>query len=535
MADGSDAIADWPLLNALVNTASGASWVSIHHGGGVGIGRSIHAGQVSVADGTALAAQKLERVLTNDPGMGVIRHVDAGYELADTVAPSRRACGSRCGRAREPGPSVSPRCGRSLAPARTRRADRRLPALLLVAGGSGLPRLVRRGGGRPADCRWRPTATATCGPGSATRQSGDAVVTGSHLDSVPHGGGYDGPLGVVVGLPGPGSAAPSGVSSPGRPVGVVAFTEEEGSRFGVACLGSRLLTGAIDAGPARRRCATGTASLAGRAMRAAGRTRRRPGRRPGAAGPDRHLRRAAHRAGPGAGRAGRGGQRRSGHTAGGGWTSPARATTRAPPGWRDRHDPMLTFAFTVLAASKAARLSGSARHDRPGRRVEPNATNAIAARSRAWLDARRRGQADAGRAGRRDHRRRPASGPSATVRRLSVTRGVGLRGDRRSTPALRDRLAALLGGAPILPTGAGHDAGVLAAARTHRDAVRPQPDRRLARAGRVRHRRRLRGGRRGTGRRAGGAGVPGVTVPRRVRLAGRRRRAGRRPGWPGTC
>jgi urocanate hydratase len=82
MLDGSDAIADWPLLNALVNTASGASWVSIHHGGGVGIGRSIHAGQVCVADGTALAGQKIERVLTNDPGMGVIRHVDAGYSSA---------------------------------------------------------------------------------------------------------------------------------------------------------------------------------------------------------------------------------------------------------------------------------------------------------------------------------------------------------------------------------------------------------------------------------------------------------------------
>ncbi|RZU52300.1 urocanate hydratase [Krasilnikovia cinnamomea] len=86
MADGSDAIADWPLLNALVNTASGASWVSIHHGGGVGIGRSLHAGQVCVADGTALAGQKIERVLTNDPGMGVIRHVDAGYERATAVA-----------------------------------------------------------------------------------------------------------------------------------------------------------------------------------------------------------------------------------------------------------------------------------------------------------------------------------------------------------------------------------------------------------------------------------------------------------------
>jgi len=89
MLDGSDAIADWPLLNALVNTASGASWVSLHHGGGVGIGRSIHAGQVSIADGTPLAAQKLERVLTNDPGMGVIRHVDAGYDLAEQVAEER--------------------------------------------------------------------------------------------------------------------------------------------------------------------------------------------------------------------------------------------------------------------------------------------------------------------------------------------------------------------------------------------------------------------------------------------------------------
>ena len=89
MLDGSDAIADWPLLNALVNTASGATWVSIHHGGGVGMGRSIHAGQVSVADGTPLAAAKLERVLTNDPAMGVIRHVDAGYDRAVEVAAER--------------------------------------------------------------------------------------------------------------------------------------------------------------------------------------------------------------------------------------------------------------------------------------------------------------------------------------------------------------------------------------------------------------------------------------------------------------
>lgn len=89
MLDGSDAIADWPLLNAMVNVASGASWVSIHHGGGVGMGRSIHAGQVSVADGTKLAGEKIRRVLTNDPGMGVIRHVDAGYDIAETVAEER--------------------------------------------------------------------------------------------------------------------------------------------------------------------------------------------------------------------------------------------------------------------------------------------------------------------------------------------------------------------------------------------------------------------------------------------------------------
>ena len=95
MLDGSDAIADWPLLNAMVNVASGASWVSIHHGGGVGIGRSIHAGQVSVADGTELAAHKLERVLTNDPATGVIRHVDAGYDRASEESRPSAACACR--------------------------------------------------------------------------------------------------------------------------------------------------------------------------------------------------------------------------------------------------------------------------------------------------------------------------------------------------------------------------------------------------------------------------------------------------------
>jgi urocanate hydratase len=89
MADESDAIADWPLLNALVNTSAGATWISIHHGGGVGIGRSIHAGMVCLADGTDLAAEKLDRVLTTDPGTGVMRHVDAGYSSAAEVARER--------------------------------------------------------------------------------------------------------------------------------------------------------------------------------------------------------------------------------------------------------------------------------------------------------------------------------------------------------------------------------------------------------------------------------------------------------------
>ena len=86
MKDGSDAIADWPILNALLNTASGATWVSVHHGGGVGIGNSIHAGQVIVADGTTDAAVRLDRVLTNDPGIGVARHADAGYDEAIATA-----------------------------------------------------------------------------------------------------------------------------------------------------------------------------------------------------------------------------------------------------------------------------------------------------------------------------------------------------------------------------------------------------------------------------------------------------------------
>lgn len=96
MKDGSDAIADWPMLNALVNASSGATWVSIHHGGGVGIGYSLHAGMVIVADGTPEAERRLARVLTNDPATGVIRHVDAGYDIAVRVAEQRGIDIPRC-------------------------------------------------------------------------------------------------------------------------------------------------------------------------------------------------------------------------------------------------------------------------------------------------------------------------------------------------------------------------------------------------------------------------------------------------------
>ena len=145
MLDGSDAIADWPLLNAMINVASGASWVSIHHGGGVGMGRSIHAGQVSVADGTPLAAQKLERVLTNDPGMGVIRHVDAGYDRAVEVAEERSVrvpMRESPSLSMERGPRTrrdSQNSGLALRRYRTRCGNGRLSAVRLDQGGSGLP------------------------------------------------------------------------------------------------------------------------------------------------------------------------------------------------------------------------------------------------------------------------------------------------------------------------------------------------------------------------------------------------------------
>ena len=314
MADGSDAIADWPLLNALVNTASGASWVSIHHGGGVGIGRSIHAGQVCVADGTPLAGEKLERVLTNDPGMGVIRHVDAGYEEAAEVA-------AAAGRARPDAAVMS-------TPVRRATFAALWESLLPVGRDPGTGG-YRRFSWTPADldCRaWFEAAARDRQlrtgpdrngnlwawwdvPGSA-RLGPAREPTGSHLDSVPDGGAYDGPLGVVSAF-----AAIDELRAEG-------FTPSRPDRGGRVHRGGRgPLRGRLPGQPPadrrdrprggpgaarRRRDHAGRRDAGGRAGSRPDRPRRGPARAA------RLLRGAAHRAGPGPGRP----RRRPGHRRG---------------------------------------------------------------------------------------------------------------------------------------------------------------------------------------------------------------------------
>jgi beta-ureidopropionase / N-carbamoyl-L-amino-acid hydrolase len=290
---------------------------------------------------------------------------------------------------------------------------------------------------------------------------GDVVVTGSHLDSVPLGGGYDGPLGVVSALLAIDRLRERGVQ-PARPIAVVVFTEEEGARFGLACLGSRLMTGVADPHRVRSLVDSHGTTLV-RAMADAGAD-------PASLGPDpKRMSRIAAFV--------------ELHIEQG----RALVDLDAPVGvasaiwphgrWRiditgepnhagttrmaDRRDPMLTHAYTVLAANKEARLAGA--HATVGRvRVEPNATNAIAGQVTMWLDARAADQSTLDalisdivvrtteRAGR--------DGTSVAVTAESLT------GETVFDPALRDRIAALLGAAPVLATGAGHDAGVLAAA-----------------------------------------------------------------------
>jgi beta-ureidopropionase / N-carbamoyl-L-amino-acid hydrolase len=289
----------------------------------------------------------------------------------------------------------------------------------------------------------------------------DAVVTGSHLDSVPHGGGYDGPLGIVSALLAVDELRARGVQ-PKRPLGIVAFAEEEGSRFGLACLGSRLLAGLVDPDRARTLTDPAGTSLAAAVATAGG--------DPDAIGPDPQLlARIAtfvelHI--------------EQGRALAELDTPVAVATTIWPHGrWRldlngepnhagttelaDRHDPMLTLARLVLdATGHASRLSARATVGRV--RVEPNATNAIASRITAWLDARAAEQS--------------TLDELVEAVRADLVERAGVDGVRAELvaeslspvttfdPALRDRLAELLGGAPLLGTGAGHDAGVLAGA-----------------------------------------------------------------------
>ncbi|OLB77454.1 MAG: allantoate amidohydrolase [Actinobacteria bacterium 13_2_20CM_2_71_6] len=287
--------------------------------------------------------------------------------------------------------------------------------------------------------------------------AGDAVVTGSHLDSVPGGGGYDGPLGIVSAFLALDLLLERGVEVR-RPVGVVAFTEEEGSRFGMACLGSRLLTGALD--PER------AAALRDRDGVTLVEAMKSGGVEPSLLGPDPvrlkrigafvelHIEQGRALAVP-VGVA-------SAIWPHGRWrldfagTGNHAGTTRMD----ERHDPMLTFAYTVLAANKEARLRGG--HATVGRvGVEPNATNAIPTTVTAWLDARAAEQStldglvDA--IGTRATERAARDGTSVTLTPESVSPVTEFH------DGLRDRIATLLGGVPVLPTGAGHDAGALAA------------------------------------------------------------------------
>ncbi len=292
------------------------------------------------------------------------------------------------------------------------------------------------------------------------RTGGGAVLTGSHFDSVPDGGGYDGPLGIVSALLAVDLLRERG-AVPRRPIVVGAFAEKEGSRFGHACLGSRLLTGVTAADTALALTDRDGVTLAQAIMATGG--------DPSTVGPDPELLRTF-------------GCFVELHIEQG----RALVDLDAPVGlasavwphgrWRfefageanhagttrmaDRHDPMLTFAFTVLAANKEARLSGA--HATMGRvAVNPNTTNAVPGRVTAWLDARAATQSTLDglvtSVTAKATERAARDGTTVTVTAESATPVVEF------DAALRDRLCSALGGIPVLPTGAAHDAGVLSA------------------------------------------------------------------------
>ncbi|URN14304.1 allantoate amidohydrolase [Streptomyces radiopugnans] len=315
------------------------------------------------------------------------------------------------------------------------------------------------------------------GPDGTARAAGDAVVTGSHLDSVPDGGAFDGPLGVVSAFAALDELHGRGVR-PARPLAVVNFADEEGARFGLACVGSRLAAGQLTAEQARELRDDSGVSLP-QAME-------RAGHDPDAIGPDPerlarigafvelHIEQGRNLAAEGA-LAADGTDGAEGAPAGGRAVGVASAIW--PHGrWRfdfhgeanhagttrleDRRDPMLTYANTVLAARKKARLAGAlATFGKVA--VEPNGVNAIASLVRGWLDSRAPDE-------------ETLAAVVAEIERSAAERGVrdGVRvavTRESATPVvefahgLRDRIAARLGGAPVLPTGAGHDAGILSA------------------------------------------------------------------------
>ncbi len=333
---------------------------------------------------------------------------------------------------------------------------------------------------------WDPAASAENGPDSSPGDTG-VIATGSHLDSVPDGGAFDGPLGIVSAFAAIDLLARAGVA-PVRPVGVVAFVEEEGARFGMACLGSRLLTGAVTADAARALTDADGVTLA-EAMAAAGLD-------PDAIGADLglaaridafielHIEQGSSLAGMNAavgvaesiwphGRWRIDFTGRADHA----------GTTRLA----DRRDPMLPYAATVLAARTVATELGALATF--GKVVaEPGGANAISSTVHAWLDARAPDE---------ETLKELVSQVTAVAQLSGTGHGVTTTSRCESlTPLvefdcdLRDRVVAALAEqgtqAPVLPTGAGHDAGVLAAGVGDRDAVRAQPDRRLALAGRAR-------------------------------------------------
>jgi len=309
-----------------------------------------------------------------------------------------------------------------------------------------------------------PASPVPASPVPASPVGNGAIVTGSHLDSVPDGGAYDGPLGVVSGFAAIDLLRARGFA-PARPVAVAAFTEEEGARFGVACLGSRLATGAVE--PAAALALTDSAGTPlAQAMSAAGLD-------PAAIGPDDnllasigayvelHIEQGSALAGLGAavGLA-------EGIWPHGRWRLDftGRADHAGTTRLADRHDPMLPYAATVLAARQAAADHGALATI--GKvTAQPGAANAICSAVRAWLDARAPDEATldcvVGQVRARAQAAAVAHGVAVSMRRESFTAGVGF------DPGLRDRLAGALAAsgvqAPVLATGAGHDAGVLAA------------------------------------------------------------------------